>query len=244
MVINETSQPVELLVAVDRDSSRTLGAQLEDQLRRAIRDGALRPGAALPSTRDLARQITVSRRVVVDAYAQLAAEGYLSLRQGTRPRVSPAPVPRPEPSAVAPPPAPRARFDFRLACRTSRRSRGQRGSARCGRRSRRSPPPISATVTPAGLRRCGRPGGLPRPGPWRRGRSRAHHHHQRLHARPGAGVPRPRGGRREGMGLEAPSNPQDRLIVARAGLRRSRSGSMTPGFSSTISSAPTPTRSC
>ena len=50
--------------------------------------GALRPGARVPSTRDLARQLGVSRRVVVDAYAQLAAEGYLSLRQGARPRVS------------------------------------------------------------------------------------------------------------------------------------------------------------
>ena len=42
----------------------------------------------MPSTRDLARQLGVSRRVVVDAYAQLAAEGYLNLRQGARPRVS------------------------------------------------------------------------------------------------------------------------------------------------------------
>src|SRR5580693_8367418 len=111
--INETSQPVELLVAVDRDRSRTLGTQIEDQLRRAIRGGALRPGAVLPSTRDLARQITVSRRVVVDAYAQLAAEGYLSLRQGASPRVSAAAVPAPDPRPAAPRPAPRARFDFR-----------------------------------------------------------------------------------------------------------------------------------
>ncbi|MDQ6818591.1 MAG: winged helix-turn-helix domain-containing protein, partial [Actinomycetota bacterium] len=73
---------------MSRDSSRTLGAQVEDQLRRAIRDGALRPGARVPSTRDLARQLGVSRRIAVDAYAQLAAEGYLSLRQGARPRVS------------------------------------------------------------------------------------------------------------------------------------------------------------
>src|ERR1700683_3509227 len=88
MALDETSQPLELLLAVSRDGSRTLGAQIEDQLRRAIRDGALRPGARVSSNRDLARQIGVSRRVVVDAYAQLAAEGYLSLRQGARPRVS------------------------------------------------------------------------------------------------------------------------------------------------------------
>ena len=88
MALDETSQPIELLLSVSRDGSRTLGAQIEDQLRRAIRDRALRPGAGVPSTRDLARQLGVSRRVVVDAYAQLAAEGYLSLRQGARPRVS------------------------------------------------------------------------------------------------------------------------------------------------------------
>jgi len=42
----------------------------------------------VPSTRDLARQLGVSRRVTVDAYEQLAAEGYLVLRQGARLRVS------------------------------------------------------------------------------------------------------------------------------------------------------------
>jgi GntR family transcriptional regulator/MocR family aminotransferase len=56
-----------LLLSVSRDGARTLGAQIEDQLRRAIRDGVLRPGARVPSTRDLARQLGVSRRVAVDA---------------------------------------------------------------------------------------------------------------------------------------------------------------------------------
>jgi GntR family transcriptional regulator/MocR family aminotransferase len=124
--LDETSQPLELLLSVDRDGSRTLGAQIEDQLRRAIREGALRPDARVPSTRDLARQLGVSRRVVVDAYAQLAAEGYLTLRQGLRPRVSqtaaPAGVALATPPAArdgavrtAPTrtPSPRTRFDFR-----------------------------------------------------------------------------------------------------------------------------------
>jgi GntR family transcriptional regulator/MocR family aminotransferase len=86
--LNETSQPIELLLSVVRDGRRTLGAQIEEQLRQAIREGALRADTRLPSTRDLARQLGVSRRVVVDAYAQLASEGYLDLRQGARPRVS------------------------------------------------------------------------------------------------------------------------------------------------------------
>jgi GntR family transcriptional regulator / MocR family aminotransferase len=97
---------------VRRDGAGTLGAQIEDQIRRAIRAGALRPGAALPSTRDLARQLGVSRRIAVDAYAQLAAEGYLALRQGARATVRDAAAAGAPAAAPAPAPA-RARFDFR-----------------------------------------------------------------------------------------------------------------------------------
>src|SRR3954469_8039060 len=86
--VDGTSHSVELLLSVDRDGPHTLGAQIEEQLRTAVRTGALRPGAEVPSTRDLARQLGISRRVAVEAYAQLAAEGYLSMRQGARPRVS------------------------------------------------------------------------------------------------------------------------------------------------------------
>src|SRR6478672_3120720 len=114
MASDETSQPVELLLSVSRDSPRTLGAQIEEQLRRAIRDRALRPGARVPSTRDLARQLAISRRVVVDAYSQLAAEGYLSLRQGARPRVAETEIGT---GMVSPPPRPVQpfRYDFRPA---------------------------------------------------------------------------------------------------------------------------------
>jgi len=108
----ETSQAVELLLEVRRDAPGTLGSQIEDGLRRAIREGALHAGAGIPSTRDLARQLGVSRRIAVDAYAQLAAEGYLTLRQGARPRVAeiaPAEHDTVTPERTEPPP----RFDFR-----------------------------------------------------------------------------------------------------------------------------------
>ena len=110
--VDGTSHSVELLLSVDRDGPHTLGAQIEEQLRCAIRTGALRPGAQVPSTRDLAGQLRISRRVAVEAYAQLAAEGYLSMRQGARPRVSDtaaaaSAAPQPRAPAAAP------RFDFR-----------------------------------------------------------------------------------------------------------------------------------
>ena len=110
--MDDTSQPIELLVSVDRNGPATLGAQIEDQLRRAIRAGALHTAAQVPSTRDLARQLGISRRVVVDAYAQLAAEGYLTLRQGARPQVAAVPSDeQAEPATLPAPPPPR--HDFR-----------------------------------------------------------------------------------------------------------------------------------
>jgi GntR family transcriptional regulator/MocR family aminotransferase len=106
---------VEFLLHVSRDRPGTLSAQIQGRVRDAVRDGSLRPGTPVPSTRDLAGQLGVSRKVAVDAYAQLAAEGYLALRQGAQPRVADGPFPQaaaagPPPAALAPP-----RFDFRPA---------------------------------------------------------------------------------------------------------------------------------
>lgn len=107
-----TTPRLEALVRVLHGVNEKLGPQIERQLRDAMRGGALPAGTALPSTRDLSVQLGVSRPVVVDAYAQLAAEGYLTVRRGARPRVSGAgavPVPRGITSARA---EPRVRYDF------------------------------------------------------------------------------------------------------------------------------------
>jgi GntR family transcriptional regulator/MocR family aminotransferase len=61
---------------------RSLRARVEHALREAVRGGRLAPGTRLPSTRALCAELGVSRGVVVDAYAQLAAEGYLNTRRG------------------------------------------------------------------------------------------------------------------------------------------------------------------
>jgi GntR family transcriptional regulator/MocR family aminotransferase len=63
-------------------------AQLEEHLRDSIRAGRLRPGTRLPSSRGLATQLGVSRRLVVEVYEQLGAEGYLVARRGSGTRVS------------------------------------------------------------------------------------------------------------------------------------------------------------
>jgi len=109
---DQLGKPLELLLSVTREGPGTLGAQIEAQLRRAIRDGELHGGARMPSTRDLARQLGVSRRIAVDAYAQLAAEGYLVLRQGAQPRVADAATATTTaPVALEREPVPR--YDFR-----------------------------------------------------------------------------------------------------------------------------------
>ncbi|WP_205629287.1 PLP-dependent aminotransferase family protein [Jiangella muralis] len=75
---------------LDRSRPRSLRVQIEAELRRAIRAGRLQPGSALPSTRALAVDLGVTRGVVVDAYDQLTAEGYLLSRPGSGTVVSPA----------------------------------------------------------------------------------------------------------------------------------------------------------
>jgi GntR family transcriptional regulator/MocR family aminotransferase len=64
------------------ESGAPLHRQLERQLRDAIRAGRLRPGVSLPASRMLAEELDVSRGVVVEAYSQLIAEGYLVARRG------------------------------------------------------------------------------------------------------------------------------------------------------------------
>ncbi|MEV6847315.1 PLP-dependent aminotransferase family protein [Actinoplanes sp. NPDC051411] len=78
----------ELLVTIDRASGAGLRAQLEEQLRTAIRAGRLAGGEPLPSSRVLARTLGLSRGLVQDCYAQLQAEGYLTSRAGSATRVA------------------------------------------------------------------------------------------------------------------------------------------------------------
>ncbi len=79
--------PADLLVALDRSQPRALRAQLERGLRDAIQGGRLATGSTLPPSRTLARELGVARSVVVEAYGQLVAEGYLEARQGSGTRV-------------------------------------------------------------------------------------------------------------------------------------------------------------
>jgi GntR family transcriptional regulator/MocR family aminotransferase len=80
-----------LLLTLNAGQGTTLHEQLEHGLRELVRSGRLTPEARLPSSRALASALGVSRGVVFEAYAQLAAEGYVSASQGAPTRVASAP---------------------------------------------------------------------------------------------------------------------------------------------------------
>ena len=70
------------MIAIDREIARPLHQQIYDAYRIAIVDGRLRPGQRIPSSRELAGELAVSRFPVLNAYAQLLAEGYFESRVG------------------------------------------------------------------------------------------------------------------------------------------------------------------
>ena len=104
-----------LLVDVRRDAGLSLRAQLEAGLRDAIRSGRLPVGERLPSSRELARQLGLSRGLVQECYGQLQAEGYLTgvVGSGTRVAAGSATVDQPQPATPTPAPnRPPPRIDF------------------------------------------------------------------------------------------------------------------------------------
>jgi GntR family transcriptional regulator / MocR family aminotransferase len=101
----------ELLLRLDRRRAEPLHAQLERELREAIRTGRLRADERLPSSRALAAELGLSRGLVIDAYRQLQAEGYLTTHTGSATRVA-AGAQAPPRRAAATGPPPRLAVDF------------------------------------------------------------------------------------------------------------------------------------
>lgn len=78
----------ELLIVLDRDGGVPLQQQVCDQVTALVRAGQLRPGDALPASRELARQLDVSRTVITRAYELLRAHGTVTARRGSGTRVA------------------------------------------------------------------------------------------------------------------------------------------------------------
>ncbi|MEO0563643.1 MAG: PLP-dependent aminotransferase family protein [Chloroflexota bacterium] len=71
-----------ITITLDRDDEEPIYRQLISNIRLQIDSGTLTPGMRLPASRDLARRLEISRISVVNAYAELRAEGYLSAHAG------------------------------------------------------------------------------------------------------------------------------------------------------------------
>ncbi len=74
---------------IERGTSVPIYRQLDAWFRRLILDGTLAPGQKLPSTRELAGELGVSRITVKSVYEQLGAEGYVEARTGSGTFIAP-----------------------------------------------------------------------------------------------------------------------------------------------------------
>ncbi|KAB8140828.1 PLP-dependent aminotransferase family protein [Chloroflexia bacterium SDU3-3] len=109
-------EALELLLTLDRAAAEPLWRQMYWQIRERIHQGGLRAGERVPSSRALATSLGVSRNLVLAAYDQLLAEGYLESRPQSGMRVAPGllhPAPPAPPAPPPAPPAPPGLVDFR-----------------------------------------------------------------------------------------------------------------------------------
>ena len=77
----QTASTVDL--GIDRDDVEPIQQQIARQIRELVLGGRLKPKAKLPSSRALAEQLSVARATVVEAFEQLAGEGYIETRMGS-----------------------------------------------------------------------------------------------------------------------------------------------------------------
>jgi GntR family transcriptional regulator/MocR family aminotransferase len=74
---------VSRFVELDPSDTRPLYTQIYDGLRKGIKEGVFLPGTRLPSTRQLADALEVSRNTVIEAFDELRSEGYLASQVGS-----------------------------------------------------------------------------------------------------------------------------------------------------------------
>lgn len=67
---------------IDPTLPTPIWSQIEEGVRHLVASGRLRPGAVLPSVRDLAREHRVNPNTVAKAYQRLAASGVVEARRG------------------------------------------------------------------------------------------------------------------------------------------------------------------
>ena len=69
--------PFKTLITINKNASQPVYQQIANNLVRLIRDGILKPGLALPSSREMAQQLQVHRKTVVLAYEELYTQDWI-----------------------------------------------------------------------------------------------------------------------------------------------------------------------
>jgi GntR family transcriptional regulator len=70
------------MLKIDTKDATPIFRQIDDEIRRLVAIGALPPGGAIPSVRDLARELRVNPATVAKAYQKLTDAGVLTVRRG------------------------------------------------------------------------------------------------------------------------------------------------------------------
>lgn len=76
-------QPLSTLISIDKTSRQPVYLQIATQLTALIREGVLRSGHRLPSTRQMAEWMDIHRKTAVQAYDELLLQGWLESRSGS-----------------------------------------------------------------------------------------------------------------------------------------------------------------
>ena len=76
------SRRTPLMLNIATGDTRPINRQIVDGVRRHIASGELAVGAALPSVRGLALQLSINPNTVAKAYSELTTEGWLESRPG------------------------------------------------------------------------------------------------------------------------------------------------------------------
>lgn len=78
---------------IDPSDPTPIWSQIEEGVRRLVASGSLAPGSAVPSVRDLARDLNVNPATVARAYQRLTESGVLTVRRGDGTYVADTPPP-------------------------------------------------------------------------------------------------------------------------------------------------------
>ncbi|HEY1250708.1 MAG TPA: GntR family transcriptional regulator [Thermoanaerobaculia bacterium] len=79
------------LLHIDASDATPIWSQIEEGIRRLVASGSLKPGAPVPSVRDLASELRINPATVAKGYQRLVDDGILTTRRGDGTYVADAP---------------------------------------------------------------------------------------------------------------------------------------------------------